>query len=394
MADHIEKRETKSGKTVYRVVVTVGYGRGAPTITRNFARKKDALAALEELRKQAASGVITPAHMTLEDGLQRWLTEYVDVKLKPKTAYTYRSTVNKHLVPRLGTVRMTQLRPSTIARAWAKMREDECSDAVIEHAYDVLRSALSWMVGIELLARNAAAVKGAKPPQVKYGARPTISAAQMLGLVEAARGTIIDVAVILATATGGRRGELMALQPSDVDIHKERILVNGKKREVWIGRVAITKEQCWVPGHRGEITSTKTDRERIVPLPDFAVAALREIMRDRIFGPDDYFITERDPDKIGKAWRELVDSLKLPDGLRLHDLRHSYATMLLESGEDIKSVQDALGHTRATTTMDTYMHVTERTRERRAESVQKAFAVEPERLGSDSEPPRLRHGEQ
>ena len=87
---------------------------------------------------------------------------------------------------------------------------------------------------------------------------------------------------------------------------------------------------------------------------------------------------DRPPRKAVDALREMQRQL---DKVRFHDLRHSFATVMLERGIDMKSLQDALGHSRAATTTDVYLHVTERLREKRTALVEAAFDVDPERLG-------------
>ena len=151
------------------------------------------------------------------------------------------------------------------------------------------------------------------------------------------------------------------------------------------GSVTISKAITTAPRHRGEVKATKTEKVRTVELPSFAVKALLDVRRERVCPAESFVVTERDPDRVTRAWRALADSLDLPEGLRLHDLRHSYATALLESGAGIRELQEALGHTTATTTMTVYAHVTERLRERRRETLERAFSGTPEHSRSISD---------
>ena len=238
MAGHIEPRYKKpkkpGGRPVvsYRVVIPSAPERGAKPIIKYADTKKEAEALLDEMRDWVKLGFVPDTKLTVAKLLDRWLAEHVAAKCKPKTAYPYASIVKRHLKPRLGSLKALSLRPAAIAGAWADMREAGYSDSVIDHCYDVLRAALQWAVGAELLLRNPAAVDVARPPVARYEKRPTIGAAKMLGLVNAAESDAdLSMIVLLATATGGRRGELMALRPADVELAHRYVKVDGQTVE-------------------------------------------------------------------------------------------------------------------------------------------------------------------
>jgi integrase len=381
---HIEKRVAPDGTILWRVVVTDGHGRGARKVTRTIKRQRntknpphEATALLEHMKREADAGVLISPRMTVREVLTRWLSEHCEPRLAPKTTYTYRRVIETHVIPALGNRRAADLRPTHISKYYAEKRAAGMSDSAIHYHYRTLHSALAWAVQMQLVGQNAA--ERAKPPRAKPPEMQTISPAHMLGVLEAARGTDLELPVLLAISTGARRGEVMALRWGDFDLSAEE---DGGE-PVYSGKVTISRAVTNAPGHRGAEKPTKTERQRTVELPPFAVKALLEAKRDRICAPDEYVVTLRDPDRVTRQWRALADSLELPEGLRLHDLRHSYATAMLESGAGLHEIQDALGHTTATTTMNTYLHVTERLRERRRETLERAFSVTPERLGSD-----------
>jgi len=375
-AGRIEKRTNKDGSVSWRVVVVVGYGRGAKRETRvvhrtDGDRKKTpekVMRALRELERQAEAGFVPPAHVMLSDVFRDWLKAHTG--LAPKTRYTYDRLIETHLVPAFAQFRVADLRPADMQDYYDLRREDGLTDATIHWHYRTVHAALKWAVENELAARNICDLQAAKPPRGERPEMKTLTAKQMRGLLEAVAGTTLELPVVLACATGMRRGEICGLRWCDVDLKA--------------GTARVAASLSYVPGEALRRKTTKTTRERTVGLPAFAVEALKAAKRDRVCPPEAYVVGDLHPDDLTKAWRERADALGLHE-VRFHDLRHSFATVLLESGADVKSLQDALGHSRAATTTDVYLHVTERMREKRTEMVDAAFDVTPEQLGSTSE---------
>jgi integrase len=152
-----------------------------------------------------------------------------------------------------------------------------------------------------------------------------------------------DAEIILIAAFAGlRRGELIALHWGDVDLVKRKLIV----------RRSVSAER--------ELISTKTRRSREVPIPDQAEAALKRLRTRMDFtGPDDYVFANRlgrrlDPSALRQRFERARDASGL-EPLRLHDLRHTYGSLLVAGGIDLVSVKTAMGHARISTT-ERYLH--------------------------------------
>lgn len=166
-------------------------------------------------------------------------------------------------------------------------------------------------------------------------------------------------------ATGARRGEALALTWRDIDL-------NG-------GSIIIDKSATWVHGVRA-VESTKTNRVRVIDVDPETVAALRshraQQAQERLESPqwvdNDLVFCRPDgsplpPDFAYRQFQRLIKEAGVPQ-IRLHDLRHTHATWLLEAGEQLHVVADRLGHADSSTTSNIYAHVTDRQRRQGAET--------------------------
>jgi integrase len=232
-------------------------------------------------------------------------------------------------------------------------RKGTLSSRSVKHALDTLRAALRWAVRMGILVRNPAdAVSSIKVERKEMRA---LDAAGVAALVEAARGSELENLIIVAVGSGLRRGELCGLRWRDVDFEASRISV---RRSVEV-----------VDGERREKEPKTARSARTIGVPGFVVEALRaqrkaQNERRLLLGlgrDDNAYVFDRadgtayDPGPLSLHFARLVKSAKL-EHVRLHDLRHSAATLMLASGADLKSVSTWLGHSEVGTTGNLYLH--------------------------------------
>lgn len=278
-----------------------------------------------------------------------------------RTYDRYRSIVRLHLTPSLGALKIEQLRPANIEAALTQWingtRHDKepgkLSPRSVKHIFDTLRAACRWGVRMEMLVRNPA--DHVSPPKAQQPEMKTIDAIGFGALLEAAADSELRIPIVVLLGTGLRRGELLGLKWSDVDLDSRKLsvrrsieLVNGERRE----------------------KAPKTARSaRRLALSSFVVDALREQRRrqdsrneliGRDFNDSDYVFDRPDgslwkPDSFSWAFADLVRRAGLPK-IRLHDLRHSYATLSLAAGNDLKTISTSLGHSTISITANIYMH--------------------------------------
>jgi integrase len=341
MRGHVERRASGS----WKIVGSSGFSDAGRRIriTRTVrGSRRDAEKALTKLLREIDQGTVARSGA---DTFGSYLTERWLPHMRSRVGMTswerYESLVRVHIVPRCGRVKLGNLRPHHLQAVVDGMLADGAAPASVVKAKIVMGSALAQAVRWQVLALNPAA--GVSPPRAQ---RPTLrvpAPEEMRKLLEAAAGTFWDLPVLLAASTGMRRGEIVALHWTDVDLEAARLAVRRGK--------------------------TDTAR-RTINLSPSTVAALKRHRKDQnerrlLCGEawqDTELVVDRGdggpihPVSFSAGFAKIAESVGLPD-VRLHDLRHGFATALLKAGVNVKVVSEALGHSRTAFTMDVYAHV-------------------------------------
>jgi len=312
--------------------------------------------------KIASGGFIAPSKTTLAEYLERWLDEYARANLAPRTVEGYELIVRRHLVPALGRITLTGLKPEHIQRYMSDKLSSGRADGkgglsprTVRHHYVTLHNVLGSAVKLGLLARNPA--DGVSPPRYQRHQWQSLSEYGVSSVLEAAKSSPYHVLFYVALFTGMRRSELLALRWCDVDLLLCRVQVSRSLHQLRHGEVAITQPKS-------------ARSRRMVSLPPSAVQVLQEHKGEQArhraavgkeLREDDLVFSGPSgkplrPDTITHAWVKLVRRIGL-EGIRLHDARHTHASLMLKQGVHPKIVQERLGHASIQMTLDTYSHV-------------------------------------
>lgn len=351
MRGHIRKR----GST-WAVVVDIGrdeHGRRRQKWHSGFRTKREASGALTEILGQLSTGqYVTPSKLTVRLFLEdEWLPA-IRGSLRPLTFESYAGNVRNHIVPRLGSLRLQQLTPSMINSMYSELGST-LSPRTIRYIHTILRRAFADAVKWNRLARNP--VDAADPPSPRSAASrgmTTWSGTELGKFLECVRDDRLAACWRFLAMTGCRRGEALGLRWRDLDLDNARATLV----QTVVGRRAISQ--------------TKTDRgRRTVALDETTIAALREHRRAqveerRLMGianeDHDLVFCREDgttlwPRSLSRSFTNRVASVGLPR-IRLHDLRHTHATLALQAGVHPKVVQERLGHATISVTLDVYSH--------------------------------------
>ncbi|MEX0750245.1 MAG: site-specific integrase, partial [Dehalococcoidia bacterium] len=292
---------------------------------------------------------------TVAQFMQRWLNASKP-SLRVRTWDRYEQLVRLHVTPEIGKVQLTNLTPLHLQRLYSKKIEERLSSTTVHHLHAMLHRALKQAVRWNLVQRNVADFVDA--PRVGHYEITTLSARQASALLAAAEGSRLEALYVMALTTGMRQGELLGLRWKDVDLDRASIQIRGTMQ--------ATKD-----GLRFAETKTRGSRRHVL-LPARTVEAIRrhrvaqkeERLRIGAAWEDNELVFANEVGKpiaagnlLKRSFEPLLKNAGLPR-MRFHDLRHSAATLLLEQGIHAKIVQEMLGHTRISTTLDLYSHVT------------------------------------
>ncbi len=355
MPGHIRKRGMESW------TVVIDLGRDPQTGKRRRlwrsvkGTKRDAEALLIQLLNQRDTGIDAPSgKITVAEFLKRWLRDYAS-HLAPKTHRRYEEVVRLHLVPALGALPLTRLRPLHIQECYRRVLDMGRSARTALHTHRVLREALQHALRWQLIARNPAdAVEPPRPKRYEIPALPPDMIRQLLAAADDTRyGTLVHTAVM----TGLRQGELLGLRWRDVDLET--------------GTLSVRQTCQWLPREGFVFRQPKTHRStRPVALSPRTVQRLRQHRSQQLeerlsLGPayeDNDLVfatplgTPLHPNTLRVGWLRILKAANIGH-LRFHDLRHAHATLMLQQGVHPKIVSERLGHSGIAITMDTYSHV-------------------------------------
>ena len=322
--------------------------------------KRDAQRELRALMKAVDDGAYCDTgKLTLEAYLRDWLAE-ARHNVSPRTHERYQSICEVHLIPALGTIQLSKLRPIHIQRyysqALAEGRIDGrggLSPQTVNHFDRLLHVALKRARQLRLIVTNP--VDDVKRPKVERPEPETLDDADLAKLLKKAEGTRLHVPIFLAVATGLRRGELLALRWRDVDLDGQRLSVNQS--------VEQTKD-----GLRFKPPKTKQSRRTIALSPsvvevlqEHKLQQLHERMQLGLGRDTEGLVFTKiegetiNPRNFSKEFSRLVKRAGIRP-VTFHGLRHTHITNLLREGVHPKIASERAGHSSVATTLDVYSH--------------------------------------
>jgi integrase len=298
---------------------------------------------------------IQPDRTSVADYLKRWLEQSARQNLSPRSYERYADIIKNRFIPEFGRIPLKDLKPEHLQKYYSKMLQAGLSPRSVRYHHAVMHVALQTAIKLGLLGRNVS--DAIEPPPIRRREMQIWNESEISKFLETARGTPYYTLFYLALFTGMRRSELLALRWQDIDFIYSQIYVFRSLHQLKNGEYVFTQP--------------KSERSRrTIALPPSAFLVLesfrkaKEMERDLLnlaLNEGDLVFSRNDgkplrPNSITRAWSMMAAKAGIKV-IRLHDARHTHASIMSKQGIHPKIVQERLGHASIQMTLDTYSHV-------------------------------------
>lgn len=300
---------------------------------------------------------IEPNTMKLGTWMDIWLQDYTG-NVKPATYSAYEEHVRVHIKPYLGDIQLMKLAPHMVQRVYNMLiREKGLSPKSVKNIHGVLHRAVEQAKKLGYLKENP--LEAVIVPRVEKKQIKAMEDNDMVSFLQAIKGTRYELVLFVTAFTGLRQGEVLGLTWDCVNFENNTLLINKQHNRV-----------------KGDtefrFSSLKNDKIRVLTVATDVMDALRKQQRlQKQWALEAGSLWDNSSNlvftnELGRYinnktlymnFKKVMASVGLTS-LRFHDLRHTYAVNSLKAGDDIKTVQENLGHATASFTLSTYAHAT------------------------------------
>jgi len=367
MKGHIRQRSKGS----WEIAIDIGKDPSTGKRIQHFETirgcKADAQRRVRELLLSVEQGnYVKPNRLTVAQFLEEWLQSYVVLNCSPRTKTSYEMIIRRHLIPELGSISLNQLGPRHLQAFYSRQKaqgrvdgKGQLSPRTVRYCHSLLVEALGHAVKLGLLSRNIA--RATEAPRLDHRVMPILAPEDVPRFLETARETPYYTLYYLLLHTGLRRGEALALKWKSIDLGLASLGVSAYLSVV----ETLYKNGTYVIKE----PKTSSGKRRIALSPSLALVLrqhraeqqAQQALLGKPLADDDFVFahpdgTPLDPSTVSHAFNKVIRRAGLPH-IRLHDLRHTHASLLLQAGVHPKVVQERLGHSSIRVTLDTYSHV-------------------------------------
>lgn len=333
-----------TGKTIYKNVL----GKTQAEVKEKLKR------AIEDSAKLDMSKV---GQYTVGQWMDVWFENYAKIKVRPSSHQTYRGYIENHIKPNIGSIPLNKLTSlelqkfykkllgnGRVERIESKKQPKGLSAKTVRNINQIISSALNLAIEQKLLLTNPA--DACALPNLEHREMKTLPVEQLTSFLREAKESGVFEMYYIELATGLRRGELLGLKWSDIDLEH--------------GNLRVQRQIVRIDGEIVEGPLKTKNAYRTLPLSADATDVLKT--QKKKCGNSQYVFPSPtggpiSPDSVLHMLHRVLKRVGLPK-VRFHDLRHTFATLALQNGVDIKTVSGMLGHFSAGFTLDTYAHVT------------------------------------
>lgn len=330
-----------------------------------FKTKKEASQALKETEALILTGqYVSSKKQIVGEYINNWFLDIHKHRLQPNTVNGYKVNIENHIIPGIGSIPLDKLCHNDISRFYSLlMTKKKLSPTTIKYIHSVLRKSLKEAVLSNLILKNLC--EGITLPKKKKYKATILNQEQIKSFIKNTENSEVYLEVLLALTLGLRRGEVLGLRIPDIDFEKHTLHVCQQVTTVAAKTEIKIKQSVY------GLADLKTeDSHRILYVPEFVLKIIHDriesINRNKaLYGVNyhnNYLLCCNEdgrcmnPNILYKRFKNLLKENNLPD-IRFHDLRHSYATALLELDVPLKIISYQLGHSSINITADIYCHL-------------------------------------
>jgi integrase len=339
----------KNRKNHFRITVELGKDpktKKRKRLKRSFkGTKRAANAELRKLLDEVEKGFhFEPADYTLSEYLEKWLAAH---SVDESTRENYKIVIDKQIVPELGSLPLTEVMPMHV-QEYLEKKKKNLSGRYVRYHYMILHSAFEQAVLWKM--RTTSPMEGVTVPKAQEKEQNVLKPEEVKEYTKKIEGDPLFPLIYTALWTGMRRSELLGLRWQDVDLKAKVIRVVQALH-------IVDKEYVF-----GDVKSEKSKRS--IPISNsltILLQKLKDSQGEKKYKEQDLVFCNKDgtplsPSTVTHRYRKITTAAGYPE-IRLHDMRHTHATLLLKQGVHPKVVQERLGHASITTTMNIYSHV-------------------------------------
>ena len=336
-------RDPATGKAIYKNVLAK---------TQKECKEKLKRA----IEKNAKVDTIRAEQYTVGQWMDVWFENCAKIKVRPSSHKTYRGYIDNHIKPNIGKIPLSKLSSLDLQKLYKKLlsggrveriesknQPKGLSPKTVRNINQVISSAMDFAIDQKLIATNP--TDGCALPKLEHREMKTLPTEQLTSFLREAKESGVFELYYIELATGLRRGELLGLKWEDIDLER--------------GTIQVRRQIARIDGEIVEAPLKTKNSYRVLSIGADAVEILKE-QRKRTHS--EYVFPSptggpMSPDSVLHMLHRVLKRAGLPK-IRFHDMRHTFATVALQNGVDIKTVSGMLGHHSAGFTLDTYAHVT------------------------------------
>ena len=337
-------RDPETGRAIYKNVL-------GKTQAEAKAKLKQAIEEAKGLDAAKAG------RYTVGQWMEVWFEHYAKVKVRPSSHQTYRGYIDNHIKPNIGKIPLEKLTSLELQKFYKKLLEKGRVDRLeskhqakglspktVRNLHQIIASAMKLAKEQRLILADP--TEGCALPRLEHREMQTLPVEQLQSFLREAKDSGMFELYYLELATGLRRGELLGLKWEDIDLER--------------GDLRVRRQVARINGEVVEAPLKTKNAYRTLPLAEDTVSILLE-QKEKVGGSPWVFPSPTggpiSPDSVLHMLHRVLKRAGLPR-IRFHDLRHTFATLALQNGLDVKTVSGMRGHFSAEFTLDTYAHVT------------------------------------